>query len=367
MSDPGYIYLLINPSMNGLVKIGKTTRNPQERVQELSAATGVPTPFILIFDAFFAECSQVEQYIHTLLESKNYRLSQNREFFTVPVNEAVKAIVKAQGVFSTAQSSGADCESVEDIEYEQTEEPWNTIFELAEAKFYGLNDYLQDTQEALRLYKQAAILGSGQASLMVGCIYRDELNNDQQAITHFLNGVQQFNYNCHAELARVYWKNKHSQNWSKCWSNYFNNPSFNNDDATIVSYGFQYIMQLKQFNLPVDNKMQMMAVRDEILSALQRKLEAAQKANEDNIDAEGIVRYIRYILYPEVPKYRVQGNIKWFKNSDGYGFITMPFYSDIFFHIDAVVDGSTFFQEGQTVEFEIGPSSKGPVAYNVKS
>ena len=44
----GIIYVLTNPAMNGLVKIGKTSRTSvDQRLQELYS-TGVPVPF----DAF---------------------------------------------------------------------------------------------------------------------------------------------------------------------------------------------------------------------------------------------------------------------------------------------------------------------------
>ena len=48
----GYIYALINPSLEGLVKIGKTTRDPTDRVRELSSSTAAPTPFVLAFDVY---------------------------------------------------------------------------------------------------------------------------------------------------------------------------------------------------------------------------------------------------------------------------------------------------------------------------
>jgi hypothetical protein len=41
----GYIYVLSNPSMPGIVKVGRTFREPRARAAELSASTGVPTPF----------------------------------------------------------------------------------------------------------------------------------------------------------------------------------------------------------------------------------------------------------------------------------------------------------------------------------
>jgi hypothetical protein len=53
MGKSGYIYLLINSAMEGFVKIGKTTKTPEERAKELSNATGVPTPFTVAFDSYF--------------------------------------------------------------------------------------------------------------------------------------------------------------------------------------------------------------------------------------------------------------------------------------------------------------------------
>jgi hypothetical protein len=92
----GYLYLLINPSMEGLVKIGKTLRNARDRAKELGAATGVPTPFILVFDVYVDDCSKAEEYVHRRLEEKGSRVSNNREFFRVPTHEAVKIMLEAQ-------------------------------------------------------------------------------------------------------------------------------------------------------------------------------------------------------------------------------------------------------------------------------
>ena len=44
---PGWVYVLTNPAMPGLVKIGLTSRNPQVRAAELTQATGVPAPFVI--------------------------------------------------------------------------------------------------------------------------------------------------------------------------------------------------------------------------------------------------------------------------------------------------------------------------------
>ena len=43
----GYVYVLSNPVMPGLVKIGRSTRHPSDRVRELNSASGVALPFKL--------------------------------------------------------------------------------------------------------------------------------------------------------------------------------------------------------------------------------------------------------------------------------------------------------------------------------
>jgi CspA family cold shock protein len=62
----------------------------------------------------------------------------------------------------------------------------------------------------------------------------------------------------------------------------------------------------------------------------------------------------------------VQGTVKWFNNSKGYGFIGRNDGPDVFVHYSAIVgDGYRTLQEGDPVEFEIVQGPKGPQAANV--
>jgi hypothetical protein len=78
----GYIYILSNPRMNGLLKIGFSVRPVQERVAELSSTTGVPERFEL--EAFFRSVDPVadEQQIHARLGS--HRVN-GKEFFELSI------------------------------------------------------------------------------------------------------------------------------------------------------------------------------------------------------------------------------------------------------------------------------------------
>lgn len=63
---------------------------------------------------------------------------------------------------------------------------------------------------------------------------------------------------------------------------------------------------------------------------------------------------------------KVTGQVKWFNNAKGYGFIGRSDGADVFVHYSAIVgDGYKSLQEGESVEFEIVQGQKGPQAANV--
>ena len=62
----------------------------------------------------------------------------------------------------------------------------------------------------------------------------------------------------------------------------------------------------------------------------------------------------------------MQGVVKWFNNTKGYGFIGRDDGPDVFVHYSAIVgEGYRTLNEGDTVEFEIVQGAKGPQAANV--
>ena len=64
---------------------------------------------------------------------------------------------------------------------------------------------------------------------------------------------------------------------------------------------------------------------------------------------------------------RVQGTVKWFNNSKGYGFISQENGEDVFVHFQSIqAEGYKSLEEGQKVEFTIGQGQKGPQANDVK-
>ena len=63
----------------------------------------------------------------------------------------------------------------------------------------------------------------------------------------------------------------------------------------------------------------------------------------------------------------LEGKVKWFNESKGYGFIQQDNGSDVFVHYSSVKgDGFKTLAEGQRVKFEIVEGDRGPKASNVE-
>lgn len=87
----GYLYVLSNDSMPGVVKIGRTVRLPDVRAKELRT-TGVPTSFKLEHFVRVRDCISAESMVHTVLQEQGYRTAPDREFFDISVTVAVDTI-----------------------------------------------------------------------------------------------------------------------------------------------------------------------------------------------------------------------------------------------------------------------------------
>ncbi len=83
----GYVYCLTNEAIPKLVKIGKTARDPLVRASEISAATGVPTPFEVAWARKVPDMDKAESALHKALA--DHRLTRRREFFRCSPAEAL--------------------------------------------------------------------------------------------------------------------------------------------------------------------------------------------------------------------------------------------------------------------------------------
>jgi CspA family cold shock protein len=62
----------------------------------------------------------------------------------------------------------------------------------------------------------------------------------------------------------------------------------------------------------------------------------------------------------------IEGTVKWFNESKGFGFLSQEGGADVFVHHSEIrADGYRTLDEGQKVQFEVVESPKGPRAANV--
>lgn len=63
----------------------------------------------------------------------------------------------------------------------------------------------------------------------------------------------------------------------------------------------------------------------------------------------------------------INGTVKWFNESKGFGFISRDSGADVFVHYSSIAgDGFKTLIEGDLVSFEIEDGAKGPKALNVE-
>ncbi len=273
MNDNGYVYVLMNPSMQNLVKIGKTKREPEERAKELSSTTGIPTPFVVVYSCYFESCSEVEYFIHKYLETEGFRVSSNREFFEIPIKDAIDSVMKAKDNFGEFEKINS--ENLEEFEENFGIENDNydpdmdneEIVKLnmkANSLRYGWDDEIEDIDEAIKYFMKAIKLGSvqakedlettysylvlnndnegnykkaikyGQDGIKIGLtnLYKDlgdiynnseyPIYNKDKAISYYKEGARNNDELCYFNLAIIYQKENDEVNANKCYSKFFN-------------------------------------------------------------------------------------------------------------------------------------------------
>lgn len=95
MAIRGWVYVLSNRGMPGILKIGFSTKDPSLRIQELNT-TGLPYPFVVEYDALVVGPREVERGVHAQLQAHH----EAKEFFRISVNAAassIRNVIAAQG------------------------------------------------------------------------------------------------------------------------------------------------------------------------------------------------------------------------------------------------------------------------------
>jgi hypothetical protein len=362
MKEPGHIYVLVNPSIEGLVKIGKTTRDPESRARELSQATGVATPFYVGYSIEVADCHSAEEYVHAVLEHNGFKRSPNREFFQMPLRKAIEVLLLAEKEIASIAAPSEDeadkrafplsdrvTDDAEQLGEEPPRHPGNALMAKAYAVYYGVGDELEDKQEALRLICQAKALNFPAAYTSLAWHFIQEAEHARgrvlddpgahqlcdKAFDILKEGVEKGHGRCYVMMADMYADGLRNQAWrsdpenaNKCWRKYFRSQTFvNNNDQRYITWGigeagtehelsdecgardrgclaFRYFCFCFHRKIPPDQEVLRIvlplreAILCEVREVLQRSLERVNKCDIEDEERESLTQDIED--YPRI-------------------------------------------------------------------
>ena len=102
------VYILTNEAMPGIIKIGWTDKNVEERMKELDK-TSTPVPFTCYFAKRVEDPTFIESKLHEAFDE--FRIRDNREFFRMSPDQAKAALEIANGTDVTPKGDVVESES----------------------------------------------------------------------------------------------------------------------------------------------------------------------------------------------------------------------------------------------------------------
>lgn len=294
--NQGYVYVMINPSYDGIVKIGKTTKEPEERAKELSSATGVATPFIVVYKRLFKNCHLAESIIHSYFTEKGFRVNNSREFFSVPIDAAINFIINVS-------DDDGNTELVEDQGTMDTEDLKDVYYSTALDYEIGNKNTFIDYEKAIYYYLKAGELGHIRAYDAVGHIYELDLNNNKKAIEFYKKSVENGWFVSYTRLGILYLSSeyKNEMNQYLAWDNFIeyclkidsNLEEFFLQDIVVGCYNLIYYYNLYRMEIPEKWIIGLRKYKNPLLEY------ATNKYNKYKIDLEEKYGYIEFCSYKE--------------------------------------------------------------------
>ncbi len=94
MTGPGWVYVLTHPAWDklGMVKVGRTGRDPRTRAAEITSVSGLLAPATVAWCSPVSDMAAAEQAVHRMLGS--HRVRKRRELFRVDAATA-RGVIEA--------------------------------------------------------------------------------------------------------------------------------------------------------------------------------------------------------------------------------------------------------------------------------
>lgn len=241
MQTEGWVGVFVNLLTPGIVKIAALTDDAGNHANPLTGMTSVADSFALVYSDRFFDAEHVLAFVYADLESRGLGVASDRELFRTTPDEAFRLLQQAPGYLESSSETDLEADDETDDETVEAEdeigddeqEPVSDappemsaqdVLERALTAYYGLGDAPVDNGEALRLFEEAARLGSLAAYEYMGQLY--ELGEGQWNAVHkarefYQEGVRRGNVLCYGYLGSS-WRNEVPRDNSEMyWSQFF--------------------------------------------------------------------------------------------------------------------------------------------------
>jgi hypothetical protein len=117
-NNQGIVYILTNPAIPNMIKIGMTTHEDVKLRMAQIYTTGVPLPFECVYAAKVSNQDKVEKALHIAFGPD--RVNPKREFFEIEANQAI-AIIKLMEIEDVTPKVAREKEEVGEVDREAGE------------------------------------------------------------------------------------------------------------------------------------------------------------------------------------------------------------------------------------------------------
>lgn len=292
----GFVYVLVNPAMPGLVKVGSTTRSPAGRAAEISQATGVAAPFLLAFQQEFTDCERAERLVHARLAERGLRIDGRREFFHCSATDAIHVIMSLTDLRVP----------LPDIPTVAAADRVTRLLAEGDAWRDGVGGRLPNPSAAMNCYDMAVSLGAVEGYRHRGVLYAVLKPGPQwsrRAMREFKAGALLGDVYCWLEMAALAAQAGRRPRFERAAARFVEEAGLpgsgqgNGRRAAALRDGvIRYLEMCQRCGWPPSLARQLRPIADEILAELQARARDAAPGSLAARDTRALLRFARRAL-----------------------------------------------------------------------
>jgi hypothetical protein len=224
----GYVYALINPSQEGLVRIEVTRGDPAQGAKDISIASNAESPYIVIFEQWFQDCKAALAFIQDHLAE--HESSEKGGFISASNTEAIRAILEAKSRLEPPNrpEQTAESNTLEDTAKRNRRNFCRQLLTEGQRYQYGDPSTPKDESEAIKVYEKAIDMNCFDANRLIGTLYYEryvfKTASDldlRKALKYYEDDISNGNSRCWGDAARCYEKLRAYRNAEICWGNFW--------------------------------------------------------------------------------------------------------------------------------------------------